>query len=67
MTSWPLPVQSSIPISVPIKGTNVPKGGTVSDKKWKWIFWTIFVIAVVAVLFLVGWAFDWWSVGGLIF
>jgi hypothetical protein len=36
----------------------------VSEKKWKWIFWTVFVIAVVVVLFLVGWAFDWWSVGG---
>ena len=38
-----------------------------SAAKWKWIFWTVFVIAVVVVLFLVGWAFDWWSVGGLIF
>jgi hypothetical protein len=33
--------------------------------KWRWIFWTVFVIAVVAVLFLIGWAFDWWSIGGL--
>ncbi len=37
------------------------------DKKWKWIFLTVLIIVLLAFFFLIGWAFDWWSVGGLIF
>lgn len=35
-------------------------------KKWKWIFLTVLVVVLLALFFLIGWALDWWSIGGLL-